>query len=353
MGENDKTNEDSWGFDATELHEDDLRYGYVIPTGVSTASTQVKKPAVTKKATTAVTTTKKAAPPKKKNYPHVTSNYSHYSGTGYSTGGGYQRHKHDGEPAFRIGRVFIGGGSDSGRHAKKADVLVDCTNGKFEHKPPKQKKPVWGGIFSGLNQFMSPPSKEPEIIGLHWPDGGKPPVPLAFFKEIVEICQKRAKEEDRDISLVFACMGGHGRTGTALAAVLVACKEYTAADAIEYVREHHCYKACETAVQLEWLCDRAGFGEKTSDSGFPLHSYAAQYKGAHSGHTGSGGTAGFKSNQNKASKQPKKSKKQKKKAKKAKAKAKAKSKNDNNKPKEVARTAAKAKAKSSGRLPLT
>ena len=183
------------------------------------------------------------------------------------------RHEHDGKLVFSVGRVRIGGGSSSGRYAKDADVIVDCAAGKWGHKEGGQKV-IWGGDFTVLNDYLAPVQ---EVIQVAWSDGGSPPVPLSFFEDVVEVCRLRSERENRDISLVFACMGGHGRTGTALAAVLIALKGLSAAEAVKTVRKDHCKKACETESQLRWLCRAAGGNEDVGDPGFPLHSYASAY----------------------------------------------------------------------------
>jgi protein-tyrosine phosphatase len=253
-----------WAFDEKELHEDDARYAYVIPSDVTTSSLG------------------KSPTPQKQSGGYGSWQSNNYGGSyGFGGGGsmtGYTRHQHDGKAAFNVGRVFIGGGSDSGIHADEADVLVDLTAGKWVHKV--ESSGVWSGDFGALNDYIE---KECEYIGMDWPDGSAPPMPIGFFKEIVDACTAKAEREDRDINLVFACMGGHGRTGSALAAVLIACKGYTAAKAIEYVREHHCTKACETSVQMAWLCKAAGQGETQKDAGFPLHSYSNEYGGKSAG----------------------------------------------------------------------
>lgn len=51
------------------------------------------------------------------------------------------------------------------------------------------------------------------------------------------------------------CIGGHGRTGTFLAALVSTFGEK---DAIAYVREHYCKKAVESAVQVKFLADHFG-----------------------------------------------------------------------------------------------
>jgi hypothetical protein len=52
------------------------------------------------------------------------------------------------------------------------------------------------------------------------------------------------------------CIGGHGRTGMFFAALVAVATGRK--DAITYVREHYCKKACETAGQIEFLVKHFG-----------------------------------------------------------------------------------------------
>lgn len=54
------------------------------------------------------------------------------------------------------------------------------------------------------------------------------------------------------------CIGGHGRTGTFLAALVSAHGEK---DAIEYVRTHYCKKAVESTEQIKFLAKTFGITE--------------------------------------------------------------------------------------------
>ena len=63
------------------------------------------------------------------------------------------------------------------------------------------------------------------------------------------------------------CIGGHGRTGMFLAAIVsVLCKEDRA---IDYVRKHYCNKAIESSVQIDFLAKYFGIvKEKPAKTGF-------------------------------------------------------------------------------------
>ena len=65
------------------------------------------------------------------------------------------------------------------------------------------------------------------------------------------------------------CLGGHGRTGMVLAALVKVISGNE--DAIPYVREFYCQKAVETTAQAEWL--HKHFGIKVTD-GYKTKKYS-------------------------------------------------------------------------------
>lgn len=94
-------------------------------------------------------------------------------------------------------------------------------------------------IFANLNKAVYP-----EVVKFDWPDMTAPNhVRLEFWARLL-----RALKPDTAI----ACMGSHGRTGTAMAALLVA-DGMSARQAIDTVREKHCKHAIETAAQEAYI----------------------------------------------------------------------------------------------------
>lgn len=72
------------------------------------------------------------------------------------------------------------------------------------------------------------------------------------------------------------CIGGHGRTGMFLAAMVsVLCDEK---DAVTYVRNHYCRKAVETETQIEFLWKHFGIKPVASTKTFGLESKSTQAK---------------------------------------------------------------------------
>lgn len=82
-----------------------------------------------------------------------------------------------------------------------------------------------------------------EYLRLHWNDMQAPPVGLAFWERLWELLPEKT---------VIACIGGHGRTGTCLAALMITSgMDYYSA--VETVRTEHCDRAIETYSQEYYL----------------------------------------------------------------------------------------------------
>ena len=83
-------------------------------------------------------------------------------------------------------------------------------------------------------------------------DRGVPPNP-EIFQELVEWVAEQLLEGE---TVYVGCIGGHGRTGLFLAALV---KTMTGnEDAITFVREHYCGKAVESAAQVSFLVEHYG-----------------------------------------------------------------------------------------------
>ncbi len=89
------------------------------------------------------------------------------------------------------------------------------------------------------------PAAVPEIV-LDWPDMGVVALPRRFWEELVAHLTKTQGK-----MLVF-CVGGHGRTGTALACLMVVCG-WTSEDAIAWIRANYCRRAIETREQERYI----------------------------------------------------------------------------------------------------
>jgi protein-tyrosine phosphatase len=89
-----------------------------------------------------------------------------------------------------------------------------------------------------------------EYRWVNWPDFGLPVNPAELRERLAEALTRSAAER-----VEVGCMGGRGRTGTALACLAV-LDGAPAADAVAYVRQHYSPHAVETPEQASFV---AGF----------------------------------------------------------------------------------------------
>lgn len=158
---------------------------------------------------------------------------------------------HDGDEEFfsieyenEDGSTFtksISGASGSHLNPAHTELVVDCA-GLYSSGSSSAPFVEGDEKFDSLKQHVV----DPPILRLRWQDMGVPPVQYAFWAELLDLLPAGLTK--------VCCHGGHGRTGTALAALyLVATPTATADEAIDLVRSDHCERAIETAGQEEYL----------------------------------------------------------------------------------------------------
>jgi len=84
-------------------------------------------------------------------------------------------------------------------------------------------------------------------VQLDWPDFGTITLPREFWDKLIAYIRTNNQK-----TLVF-CQGGHGRTGTALACLIVCSMNWTAQDAIDWIRKNYCSSAIETYEQRLYI----------------------------------------------------------------------------------------------------
>lgn len=128
------------------------------------------------------------------------------------------------------------------------DGLIVCLLGD---EPPElpigSGDPGWA---RALQKYCNIPRN---YLSIDWPDQSAPPVGHGFFKALYD---QAVKKKIRNV--LFFCEGGHGRTGTALAATYIELCGVSAKDAIKYVRKVYCKKAVESEEQEDYLKQIAG-----------------------------------------------------------------------------------------------
>ena len=83
---------------------------------------------------------------------------------------------------------------------------------------------------------------------LDWPDFGVPDDPTLVLAALRSVLERARAGEQVEIG----CLGGHGRTGTALACLAVLGGQRSA-EVIAWVRGHYCSEAVETTDQEEFI----------------------------------------------------------------------------------------------------
>lgn len=188
-------------------------------------------------------------------------------------------HTHDGKAlVFEAdGRQFFAAGYGDADPADYAMVL-DLANLIGPHRrfwtrdaiiPPSGKK--WlalnseiavgkDNVAQGTSYVM--PVMPQNVVHFNWPDGGIIRGAHTFWEKLFAQMPKG--------KILVCCFGGHGRTGTALACLLMitglADSSY---EAILTVRAQHCEHAVETTTQVEYLDALAydwGLGQHGKDA---------------------------------------------------------------------------------------
>lgn len=174
---------------------------------------------------------------------------SNYSWQGNSNNNTYSSHDHDGKTVVwesSDGKKLYGGnGRGVSEYSGAWDLIIDLASNIREQDPYGFVKGTSDKRFDGLRQFTYQPKKIPsQVLSLAWPDMQPPPCTLAFWLHLWATLPEK--------TMAF-CIGGHGRTGTCLAALMIASGEIDFYSAVEHVRAKHCQKAVETIPQELYL----------------------------------------------------------------------------------------------------
>lgn len=87
-----------------------------------------------------------------------------------------------------------------------------------------------------------------EEVVVPWADMRVVPVKPEFWGAIHDYAESKGAKK-----VCLHCQAGHGRTGTALSAILITQAGYTAAEAVATIRECHCVEAVESDTQCRYL----------------------------------------------------------------------------------------------------
>jgi hypothetical protein len=119
------------------------------------------------------------------------------------------------------------------------DGAVVCAVSFGEPDPYERADPPDYGVY--LDDRWDPPWPHDHV---EWPDFGVPSDATALLGALQALHQRAVVGQ----SVELGCLGGHGRTGTALACLAVLAG-HPAADAVAWVRSAYCEEAVETPEQ--------------------------------------------------------------------------------------------------------
>jgi len=158
-----------------------------------------------------------------------------------------------------IGETQIHAGSEfqAEKGGDAFDLMISLT-GKPNRQPMRFRMSK-GSLraLPALNQYMK---KRSHNLVIDWPDMQAPELDLAFWQALY------ADLHNLEGKAIIHCMGGHGRTGTALAILAYLSKASGDADPIEWVRKVYCAEAVETDSQIAYLKNVIGIPTKATKS---------------------------------------------------------------------------------------
>lgn len=203
------------------------------------AASKLKPPSVlAQEAFAGVQPTKQA--PLKQTYGSAMYSHGDTSGMGWEqrTFGNFCNHAPQHVIAGEGWGVWAGKRTDVIDHANHYDLVLNLTFDSIKNNhvipvPELAKYADNGCTFTELQ--------------IDWPDYGVTTLPRAFWEDLTNHLKKH-----RLRMLVF-CQGGHGRTGTAIASLLVVAMKYGADEATAWVRKNYCGKAVETWGQERYV----------------------------------------------------------------------------------------------------
>lgn len=143
---------------------------------------------------------------------------------------------YESHPTLKLGKGILVGGSARYPVVKDADVYVALQFGDT------------------CGRISDPWEKNPKIVEVQYSirDMHAPENVTRFKKMVTWLCNQL--QDGKTVHV--GCIGGHGRTGTVVSAIVAEITGKT--DAIQWVRKHYCKKAVESSEQVKFLMTHYG-----------------------------------------------------------------------------------------------
>lgn len=144
--------------------------------------------------------------------------------------------------------AYFGGSDCKVNEFEWEGLVVNCLDKDYNSEPELVKGPeAW---VKSVSEFVLEANKVKNYLAIDWPDYGAPPIVPGFWKAVNDEAEKQKVGK-----VLIYCMGGHGRTGTALSAVLIETSGFSAKQAVQWVRQNYCKRAVESKEQKQYLFD--------------------------------------------------------------------------------------------------
>jgi hypothetical protein len=144
---------------------------------------------------------------------------------------------------------LYGAGYSRGFHKVKDSIVIDLADVILEPKVSFFNMEV-------PKELEDRYSLDCSVIRIQWVDGGVPTLSPLFWHKLADWLETQGK------TVIVTCMGGHGRTGTALAILAGIYRLHGTSDIGEWVRSRHCSHAIETTSQVDYI--EEVLGERTA-----------------------------------------------------------------------------------------
>jgi hypothetical protein len=143
-------------------------------------------------------------------------------------------------------RVY-GGGASRGAYLIPHGIVIDLAGGMVED------------TIVTVKGFSCPTLLENikiRSIDIHWKDRSVISWPIAAWKGLLADLTAEAQKQKKPLDVLVACMGGHGRTGTALAIMAYWSNAIPKThNPVDWIRKNYCLEAVETARQKQYVDD--------------------------------------------------------------------------------------------------
>ncbi len=121
---------------------------------------------------------------------------------------------------------------------------------------------ILGGNAHDLVEALSPyeyVGNTTDVLRIDWLDRAEPFLHPEFWPRLADLLRGRGK-------VMTNCQGGHGRSGTAITALMMCYGDYTPLDAITHLRTFHCPRAIESVDQHKYLNEVAKLLKRKEDA---------------------------------------------------------------------------------------